>query len=340
VTKEGYRDATAEVTIAYNETATLHLDLVEAAGSIAVTSEPTGAAIWLDGTDTGRTTNALLENVPAGDHVVTLKKDGYADASKTVTVADAEIAVTHFTLIEPAGSIIVTSAPDGARIFLDDADTGEVTNATLATVPVGDHTVRVSLDGYLDAEETVTVAAGATASVHFDIEASAISLVPGWNFVSTPKRLADGQDTIAVFDSVDTAGHSVLLYNGTGRWEAMSSQAAFRPLDGIWIYANTSYTIPLAFAAGSMQTPPAKDLDEGWNAIGFSDTVPEPAVTALRSVETTWATLFGFNAAEQEYDVSIIRGATGRHGETRELAPFRGYWVYMNDADTIAAIGA
>jgi parallel beta-helix repeat protein len=340
VTKEGYRDATAEVTIAYNETATLHLDLVEAAGSIAVTSEPTGATIWLDGTDTGRTTNALLENVPAGDHIVTLKKDGYADASKTVTVADAEIAVTHFTLTAPAGSIAVTSAPDGARIFLDGTDTGEVTNATLTTVPVGDHTVRVSLDGYLDAEETVTVAAGATASVHFDIEASAISLVPGWNFVSTPKRLDDGQDTIAVFDSVDTAGHSVLLYNGTGRWEAMSSQAAFRPLDGIWIYANTSYTIPLAFAAGSMQTPPAKDLDEGWNAIGFSDTVPEPAVTALRSVETTWATLFGFNAAEQEYDVSIIRGATGRHGETRELAPFRGYWVYMNDADTIAAIGA
>ena len=72
VTKEGYRDATAEVAIAYNETATLHLALIEAAGSIAVASTPDGAAIFLDGTDTGRTTNATLEDVPAGDHTVTV----------------------------------------------------------------------------------------------------------------------------------------------------------------------------------------------------------------------------------------------------------------------------
>ncbi len=338
--KDGYADTTADVTVAYNETAALHLDLVEARGSIAVASTPTGAAIWLDGIDTGMTTNAILENVAAGEHTVTVKKAGYADASATVAVADDEIATVSFTLTAPAGSIVVTSAPDGARIVLDGAETGETTNATLTNVPVGTHTVRVSLDGYLDAEETVTVAAGATASVHFDLDASAITLQPGWNFVSTPKQLADGQDTIAIFDGVDTADRSVLYYNGTNQWEALSREEAFRPLDGIWIYANTSYTIPLVFAAGSISTPPTKDLDEGWNAIGFTDTVPEPAVTTLRSVETTWATLFGWKTNEQAYDVSIIRGATGRHGETRELFPTQGYWLYMNDADTLAAIGA
>jgi len=338
--KDGYADTTAEVTVAYNEIATLHRDLVEARGSITVASTPTGAVIWLDGIDTGMTTNAILENVAAGEHTVTVKKAGYADASMIVTVVDDGTAVAHFTLTEPAGSIVVTSSPDGAAIFLDGVETGEATDTTLTNVPVGTHTIRVSLDGYLDEEETVTVASGEIAAVHVDLDTSAITLQPGWNFVSTPKRLAAGQDTIAIFDGVETDGRPVLYYNGTDQWEAMSREEAFRPLDGIWIFANGTYEIPLAFAAASNSPPPTKYLDAGWNAIGFTDTVPAPAATTLRSVETTWVTLFGWKTNEQAYDVSLIRGDTGRHSEMRELSPFRGYWLYMNDADTLAAIGA
>ncbi|WP_292395686.1 DUF3344 domain-containing protein [Methanoculleus sp. UBA303] len=338
--KDGYADTTADVTVAYSETAALHRDLVEARGSITVASTPTGAAIWLDGIDTGMTTNAILENVAAGEHTVTVKKAGYADASMIVTVVDDGTAVAHFTLTEPAGIIAVTSSPDGARIVLDGAETGETTNATLTNVPVGTHTVRVSLDGYLDAEEIVTVASGEIAAVHVDLDTSAITLQPGWNFVSTPKRLAAGQDTIAIFDGVETDGRPVLYYNGTDQWEAMSREEAFRPLDGIWIFANGTYEIPLAFAAASNSPPPTKYLDAGWNAIGFTDTVPAPAAIALRTAEPAWATLFGWKTNEQAYDVSFIRGDTGRHSEMRELSPFRGYWLYMNDADTLAAIGA
>ncbi|MBP7144540.1 MAG: DUF3344 domain-containing protein [Methanoculleus sp.] len=336
----GYAGAVAEVTIAENETAPLHLDLIEAHGSITVASMPEGAAIFLDGADTGKLTNALLENVAAGEHTVTVKLAGYIDASRTVTVTDNETITINFLLTEPAGSIVVTSAPDGARIFLDGTDTGEVTNTTLENVPVGTPTVRVERDGYLEAEETVTVTSGEIAAVHFDLEPAAITLQPGWNFVSTPKRLADGQDTIAVFDGVDTNGRPVLFYNGTCQWEDLSREDAFRPLDGIWIYSNSTYEIPLSFAAASYSPPPTKYLDEGWNAIGFTGTVPEPAVTTLRTVEMTWANLWGWKAREQAYDASIIRGATGRYGEMRELSPFQGYWIYMNDADRLTAIEA
>ncbi|MDD4255947.1 MAG: PEGA domain-containing protein, partial [Methanofollis sp.] len=340
LTKDGYRTAEANVTIRYNETTTLTLDLVAATGNIAVASTPDGAKVFLDGTDTGTTTNATLENVPAGEHTITVKKSGYMDASTTVTVADTETATVSLTLLEPSGSIRVTSSPDGARIILDGTDTGEMTNATLTRISPGEHTIALSLEGYLDAEETVTVAVGETAEVHVALSRAAITLRPGWNFVSTPKTLAAGQDTIAIFDEVDTGGHSVLLYNGTNRWEAMSSAERFQPLDGVWIFANGTYTIPLTFAGGSVSTPPTKDLDEGWNAIGFSDTVPEAAATTLRAVEKNWMTLFAFDAANQAYDVSIIRGATGRHGDDRPMNPMQGYWLYMNSPDTLCAIGA
>jgi len=340
LTKDGYRDAVANVTIRSDETASLHLDLIVAAGSIAVSSSPAGAAIFLDGAATGQTTNATLENVPVGEHIITVTKGGYMDAEATVTVVDNEMVSIEFILAEPTGSITVTSSPDGAAIFLDGIDTGEVTNTTLTRVSPGDHTVTLTLDGYADAAATVTVAEDQTATIHLDLESAAITLHPGWNFVSTPKRLADGQNTIAIFDEVDTADHSVLLYNGSQSWEAMSSQEGFEPLDGIWIYANGTYTIPLHFAAGSVQAPPTKDLDEGWNAIGFSDTVPATAADTLLSVDDAWTTLIAFDAEEQAYGISIINDATGRHGDDRLMDPMQGYWLYMNVPDTLAAIGA
>jgi len=167
-----------------------------------------------------------------------------------------------------------------------------------------------------------------------------ITLCPGWNFVSTPMTLIDGQNTFSIFRNVDTADHSALLYNGTRKWEAMGADDLFSPLDGIWIYANGTYEIPLTFAADEPETPPSKDLDGGWNAIGFTDTVSEPATNTLRSVEKDWTTLIGFNGETQEFDISVIRGAEGRHSEMREMSPMQGYWLFMNDANTLCAIGA
>jgi len=169
-----------------------------------------------------------------------------------------------------------------------------------------------------------------------------ISLEEGWNFVSTPKRLMDGANTFAIFyENVDTGEHSILLYDGlTQEWTAVTSSDLFKPLDGVWVYATEACTVPLTFAQAGPETPPTKDLGEGWNAIGFTDTVPESAATTLLSLGDHWTTLIGFDAENQEYEVSIIRGASGRHGDDRTMQPTQGYWVYMTDADTLAAIGA
>ncbi|WP_292393474.1 PKD domain-containing protein [Methanoculleus sp. UBA303] len=172
-------------------------------------------------------------------------------------------------------------------------------------------------------------------------ETGTLTLHPGWNFVSTPKRLASGANTFAVFDAVDTAGHTVLLYDGIDGWKTANSTVAFRPLDGVWIYANTSYTIPLTYAADGPNLPPEKSLVKGWNAIGFTATTSRSAAATLRSVEDHWTTLIGFDAQKQEYQNSILHGAgDGRHSEERPMYPMQGYWLYMTGAETLGAIGA
>ena len=167
-------------------------------------------------------------------------------------------------------------------------------------------------------------------------EADTIVLRPGWNFVSTPKRLADGANTFAIFDGVDTAGRSILLYDGLDYdWRQMGLTDTFRPLDAVWIYANGTYEIPLTFAGGTAELPPKKALGKGWNAIGFSDTVPESAAATLLSLGDSWATLIGYDAVDQRYESAIIRTTAG---ETREMQPMQGYWIYTTRAETLAAI--
>jgi len=68
--------------------------------------------------------------------------------------------------------------------------------------------------------------------------------------------------------------------------------------------------------------------------------VPATAADTLLSVDDAWTILMGFDAGEQAYGVSIINGATGRHGEERTMTPTKGYWLQMTGPGTLYAIGA
>lgn len=70
------------------------------------------------------------------------------------------------------GSLHITSQPAGAAIVIDGFDTHQITPVTFTDVPVGTHTVSVSLQGYLPASETVTVTAGTTANIAFTLTAT------------------------------------------------------------------------------------------------------------------------------------------------------------------------
>ena len=71
---------------------------VSAVGNISVNSDPTGATILLNGTNTGSVTLATLENIPAGSHTILLQKSGYQDYSQTVTVTDNATSTVSQTL--------------------------------------------------------------------------------------------------------------------------------------------------------------------------------------------------------------------------------------------------
>lgn len=168
---------------------------------------------------------------------------------------------------------------------------------------------------------------------------SSIQLERGWNFISVPKKLATGSNTAAIFRDVDTGGHSVFQYDGSAQnFVALTLSSPLQPLFGIWIFANTPVRIPLQFDNNPLQSPPARQLDSGWNSIGFTGISPASARNTLLSVREDWATLMGFNASGQLYDNTIFNDPEGG-SDLQILYPLKGYWIYMRNQGILAAIG-
>lgn len=70
---------------------------VPAGGTLSVSSTPSGASVLLDGTEAG-VSPVVIPGVPAGNHTVVLKKDGYVTTSRQVTVSAGQAGTVDVTL--------------------------------------------------------------------------------------------------------------------------------------------------------------------------------------------------------------------------------------------------
>ncbi|MBN2379339.1 PQQ-binding-like beta-propeller repeat protein [candidate division WOR-3 bacterium] len=132
LTLQGYADWDTTVTVEKNEVSTVDAVLSKSSGSIQVNSTPTGAAIALDGANTGFITNHELTGVAGGSRTVKLTLAGYQDWDTTVTVKEGQTTTVNATLSLPDSSLVwcyeteasVSSSPaigDGA-VYVGSSD--------------------------------------------------------------------------------------------------------------------------------------------------------------------------------------------------------------------------
>jgi len=169
--------------------------------------------------------------------------------------------------------------------------------------------------------------------------APGVPIWPGWNFVSVPRTLAGGSDTVAtVFEGVQTGGQMVYSYNSsTHAWVAMlpPDDDKILPLDGIWIYS-TQFGPFVEFNYSSdfgQVVPRIKHLEPGWNAIGMGSLYPMDTTSYLASLGDKWDVLLDFNDQLQTYYPPQIRGR-----QWGGMYPTEGYWIYMNEAGDLLAV--
>ncbi len=182
----------------------------------------------------------------------------------------------------------------------------------------------------------------ATANILAALTPATMRLHKSWNFVSVPKKLAVGNNTFEqVFGLVNTSGHSSFFYDVKEGWTAVNSTEEVMPLRGYWIYSAETTLVHLTYDTYPLRTPPTRQLYKGWNAIGFSDTLPTDTNSVLTSIERSWAYLIGFDEAEQDYESAIINNdeTGGVHDEDNLMQPMTGYWIYVTEDCELAGIG-
>jgi hypothetical protein len=149
--------------------ATVELALKSAYGALQVLSEPSGAEVWLEGERVGRTPWEALEKL-SGSYRLEVKKEHHLSFRDTVVVQDGETTPVTAHLKANFGGLSITSDPAGARIVLNERDTGETTPATFPVLKPGVYVVKLSLTGHGEAAENASVRVGATESLDVALE--------------------------------------------------------------------------------------------------------------------------------------------------------------------------
>lgn len=168
LTLSGYQDYSVNVQVTAGQTANVSAAMVPVSqnkGSINFASTPGGAEIFVDDVDQGITTPSILTDVSAGIHTYILRLSGYNDYTGTVEVFDNQTAGVSVSIVPAEGCIFFNTIPQGARIFIDNADTGQVTPALICGLSLGFHTYRLALAGYHETGGDIPLSAGQGANL-------------------------------------------------------------------------------------------------------------------------------------------------------------------------------
>ena len=133
---------------------------------LIITSEPTGADVFINDEPAGVTPYQNL--LPVGKYNYRLQKTLYLNSAGVVELVSGGQKQKINAKLEPNfGTIDVTSSPErGASVLLDGVETGKTTPCTFERLPVGEHTLTVSLEMYATATQKVAVKAGPPQSVN------------------------------------------------------------------------------------------------------------------------------------------------------------------------------
>ena len=175
--KAGYQTWTTKYTVYYGQTTYVNAQLTPVSnpttGDLEVTSNPAGAAVYVDTdfqgiTSPGNTLDVL--SLSPGTHTVVVKKSGYQDYTTTTNIRAGQTAQVSVTLV-PSGqpsttaSIEITSDPSGADVLINNIYIG-ITPLTAQNVQPGSKTVTISLSGYNSYTSTLQVSAGQALQVN------------------------------------------------------------------------------------------------------------------------------------------------------------------------------
>ena len=285
IQKDGYEAYESWITAKNNETTTLLPQLKEIAkpkyGTVVVDSDVPDAEVYIDGNKHPDNTPAVIQNVIEGLHVIEVRKAPGLPWKQTVQVTAnqqtkvrAELAAT---MNGGVGVVRVLSDAQGARAFIDGTDQGPVP-VDIKDVKAGDHIIQVKAPGMQTGEKHVTVAAGSSQIVKFDLNQEAagdqgtlkvVSMVPeaqvfidGASVGKVPqeKKIAAGEHPVVVrLEGYKQFEQKVRVEAG----QTVTVQATLKPVGRLRILSTPSQATVLINGLPVGKTPLDQEVETG-----------------------------------------------------------------------------
>jgi len=170
---EGYETKVLQVIVTPGETTRVEIKLLRNHGTVEVTSNPSGAVVYINNVP-------LLERTPLtferehGDWEVRVEAAGHYPAAMVVSIGYQKISEA-FVLKAKPGKLSVITNPPGADVELGDQKLGK-SNVINRLIPGGTYEIKVSKAGFLTQTKTVEIneARGQTAVFKLDSESTAV----------------------------------------------------------------------------------------------------------------------------------------------------------------------
>ena len=167
IRRGGFADYLKPITVKAGETTELVATLTALLGSLNVTSEPSGAAIELNGNVVGNTP-FKIEQIKPGQHQIVLSKAGYSDKTIAVDIEAGKTTPLRVQLAAFLGKIRVLVRPYGS-IFVDgNLKKKEAFVPYTEELQVGNHKIRVVHPTLGTFEKAVNVQANERVEISFD----------------------------------------------------------------------------------------------------------------------------------------------------------------------------
>ncbi|MCZ7358423.1 MAG: S-layer protein domain-containing protein [Candidatus Methanoperedens sp.] len=157
-----------------------------------------------------------------------------------------------------------------------------------------------------------------------------------WNLVSVPKTLNNSAVDVAFANlSLDPFNIKWYYNTSTNAWENPSK---ITPLRGYWVYNNASNQSYQKLSYKNMagpNVPPSMLLRAGWNLIGHTSTGNMPVQSALISIDGKYSHLLTYSP-DEGWKMYIVGNPSLQ--EFNVFEPGRGYWIFMTQDATYAAV--
>lgn len=144
--------------------------------NLNITSTPTQAKIYVDDVYTYELTNTAII-VNAGTRSITLKKTGYEDQTKSITLEPETSNSIHFDLIEVTeppppppeeGTLILAVTPEDSTISI--AGQTQITSPGTYNLPQGSYSIRAEKEGFTTIDRTFYINENETTNVSIILE--------------------------------------------------------------------------------------------------------------------------------------------------------------------------